>query len=565
MVRVSELSVPGSRTSSGSRIPCPSKRSRKSLMRWIVPVVFGLLLSISAPDAIVAQAPAPPCSIRTGAQQADIFVCAMQAISATHISAEDDSVLWERAIGGLIESLDDPYAAVFTPQQVDAFDEETTGDYAGIGVQISPLNDAVTITAVFRETPARAVGLIVGDQIVAVNGVSSRGWTTAQVSEVVRGPVGSNVNVSIERDGYSAPIDLEIERAQVHVTAVASGWVGDEVGYIHMDRMAEGSAAEMQRALVRLQGAKGIVFDLRGNPGGFLGEALMITDMLLEPGQTLAKASTRVAGQDAPAVESWAAQSLAALPGVPMVILVDGFSASASEIVAGALQDYDRALVVGERTFGKGIVQTVSDLPYGRKLRITTGEWTTPLGRSLHRPRDMQGRPLEGDAGPYPTIQTPAGRDLVAGGGIYPDLEVSPDTLTLQERELLQGAARDSVPLTTRIQEFGFAEAQQARESGQPVEITDADMAAFLAGLQADGLAAELASDPGTRRYLSWQVRRAAADRLDIDRGLDDVGGAMTVQMERDEVLRRAVELVGAADSPMDLFRRAAEAKSSRE
>lgn len=529
-------------------------------MRKTAVIVFGLLLTALDPTTAAGQAgTTPPCSVRTGAQQADVFVCAMQAISATHISAQDDSSLWERAIDGLLASLDDPYAAVFTPEQVDAFDEETTGDYVGIGVQISPLNNAITLTAVFRGTPAERAGMLVGDRIVEVNGVDARGWTTAQASDVIRGPIGTTVRVSVERTGYSAPINVDIERAEVHVTAVSSGWIADGVGYIQMDRMAEGSAAELQGALQKLQAAKGIVFDLRGNPGGFLGEALMITDMLLEPGQKLAQASTRVAGQDEPSVESWLARSLPALPGVPMVVLVDGFSASAAEIVAGALQDYDRALVVGSRTFGKGIVQTVSDLPHGRKLRITTGEWTTPLGRSLHRPRDMQGRPLEGDEGPFPTIMTESGRELISGGGIHPDLEVAQDTLTLQERELLQTIAQDSIPLNTRIQEFAFAEAQQARENGGEFDISEADLDDFLSALEGEGLSSELAQDSGTRRYLSWLVRRAAADRLDTERGLDEVGEAKRIQMERDAVLRIAVQLAGSSADPMDLYRRAAE------
>ena len=203
--------------------------------------------------------------------------------------------------------------------------------------------------------------------------------------------------------------------------------------------------------------ARGFILDLRGNPGGYLDESLRISDLFLPEGARLASAESRVPGEAGRSLdEAWTAETPDQIPGKPVIILVDRYSASASEIVAGALQDHDRALVIGERTFGKGVFQNVFRLTETRHLRLTTGEWYTPLGRSLHRPRTAQGNPMPEDPDTFPVITTQGGRELVAGGGVFPDLEIRNDTLTILEREFTSQAATARVPLSLRIEEFSF-------------------------------------------------------------------------------------------------------------
>lgn len=488
---------------------------------------------------------------------AEVFFGAFRAIRNYHKDAFGDSTLWNKALKGLVKELNDPYATVFTPDEYDDFEENNTGDYAGIGVTITQLNDAITITAIFRGTPADRVGLQVGDRIVGVDEerVTSE-WTIDDASTRIRGPAGTTVDVSVARQGMGEPIPFTIRRDNVHVPAVTADVIRDSLGYVLLDRVARSAAQEVDSALTELEPSAGIILDLRRNPGGYLDEALSLADLFLEPGQTLASARSRVPGDGGETrEESWRAQSAARIPGVPIVVLVDEYTASASEILAGALQDHDRALVLGDRTFGKGVVQTVMRIPGDRRLRLTTGSWYTPLGRSLHRQRDADGRPREDDSeAPDPVVVTEAGRELEGGGGVFPDLTVADDTLKTAERELIQAAGRAGIPLGLRLVEFAFEQAQEARESGTDPTLAPEAFRGFMAGLEEEGLSAEQMQDPEVRDYLEWRIRVQMAERAEA------WGQALEARMERDRVLARAVELLQGANNQSDLFALAREA-----
>ncbi|MGW8266184.1 MAG: S41 family peptidase [Longimicrobiales bacterium] len=494
--------------------------------------------------------------------ESEVFVGAFRSILDYHQTTFNDSTLWENALRGLIEGLNDPYAEVFTPEEYGAFEEDNTGDYAGIGVQITRLNERVTVTAVFRQTPAEEAGMMVGDQIVAVGGTDSREWTTDQARDSIRGAVGTVVELTIAREGLSEPITFPIRRDQVHVSAVQADMVHDSVGYIRVDRVARGSAVEVDSAFAVLQDAKGIILDLRRNPGGYLVESLNMADLFLDLGQTLASTRSRSPGEpNTTSEESFRARLPARIPGKPIVILVDQFTASAAEIVAGALQDHDRAVVLGDRTFGKGVVQTVLPLPGDRRLRITTGDWMTPLGRSLHVPRDLDGRPLPHDSTDIPVIVTAAGRSLRADGGVFPDLVVEDDTLTTAEQSLLIESSRAGVPLTLRIAEFSFEEARKAMEGEGPAELDPRTIENLIRALREEGVAAEALEHPDVPEYLSWRTRIAFEDRVGHE------GHALEFQAERDRVLAKAILFLEGAHTQADLFaavQAAAEASSDR-
>ncbi len=483
--------------------------------------------------------------------EGQVFLGAFRTVLDYHQTTFSDSTLWEAALKGLLEGLNDPYASVFTPEEVAAFEEETTGNYAGIGVEITRLNDRVTITAVFRRTPAEEMGLTVGDRLLSVEGADARAWTVDQARDAIRGPAGTSVNLTVERGGLGEPLGFALRRDEVHVSAVTAGTLQDSLGYIRVDRMARGSAQEVDSALALLAGTRGMILDLRRNPGGYLLESLNMADLWLERGQALASARSRAPGKPGETTsETWYARTPPRAPGRPFVILVDRFTASAAEVVAGALQDHDRAVVLGERTFGKGIVQTVLPLPGDRQIRLTTGDWMTPLGRSLHIPRDMEGRPLHelapGDS--VPTVLTPAGRRLQADGGVVPDFLVADDTLTLAEQRLVLEAARAGIPLTLRIAEYSFEQAQRALDGTGSGEIEPGTLDPFLARLEAEGLSPEVVRDPQNRAYLAWRSRMAFEDRVGHS------GHALQVQAERDAVLAAALRLLGGSKSQRDLF-----------
>ncbi|MFP3949319.1 MAG: S41 family peptidase [Longimicrobiales bacterium] len=485
---------------------------------------------------------------------AEVFLGAFRAIRNYHMDSVSDSALWEMALQGLLEELDDPYAVVFTPEEFEGFQENNTGNYAGIGVTISELNDRITITAVFRGAPADAAGLQVGDYIVGVDGEDARAWSVEEASERIRGPEGSTVDVRVAREGLSESIPFSVARDRVHVPAVTAEMATDSVGYIMVDRVARNSAAEMDSALTHLEDARGLVLDLRRNPGGYLDEALDLADLFLEEGERIASARSRIPGEsDETREETWEAEVRPRLPHVPVVVLVDQYSASASEIIAGALQDHDRALVVGERTFGKGVVQTVMRIPGDRRIRLTTGTWYTPLGRSLHRPRDAEGRPVPGDVEGSTVVMTDGGREIRAGGGgIFPDLPVKADTLSSGEQALVRAAANSEteIPLNLRLAEFAFEQSRALRDKDHldAIDLDPSALDGFLEELVADGLPADVAADQAVRSFLSWRIRGQIANRLERN----DL--ALRIRRERDSVLDEAVRLLEDVDTQTELF-----------
>ena len=484
-----------------------------------------------------------------GALEEQVFLGAIRTILDYHQTTFSDSLLWQEALHGLLKGLNDPYATVFTPEEFRAFQEEHTGDYAGIGVQITRLNDRVTITAVFRQTPAAEAGLLVGDRIVAVGESDAREWSVDQARDSIRGPAGTEVRLTVTREGLPEPLTFQIRRDDVHVPSVTASMLHDSLGYIQVDRMAEGSSSEVDSALLVLRDAKGIILDLRRNPGGAMVESLYMADLFLDRGQTLAAMRSRTPGRaNETSEESWGARLPARIPDKPMVVLVDGFTASAAEIVAGALQDHERAAVLGEPTFGKGVVQTLLPLPGDWRIRITTGDWMTPLGRSLHIPRDLDGRPLTREQDTIPSVVTAGGRVLRADGGVYPDLVIPEDTLRTAEQTLLVESTRAGVPLTLRIAEFSLQEARKAMDGTAPHEVDPGAFETFLDRLRSEGIPSETLDHPHARTYLQWRVRMSFADRLGNTRD------ALEAQSERDRVLASAIKLLEEAGSQTELF-----------
>ena len=479
--------------------------------------------------------------------EAQVFLEAFRTISRFHSSALGDSALWERALQGLIEQLDDPYATVFTPVEYDRFREQTTGNYAGIGVQIGRLNARVTVTAVFRGYPADGAGMIVGDRIVWVEGHDATDWSLDQARDSIRGPPGTVVRIRVARDGIQDPIPMDIMRDNVHVSALEATEIEDGVAHIAIARIARGVAGELAETLTEHDDANSVIMDLRRNPGGYLDEALDLVDLLLAPGQRLASAEGINAWGEVER-QSFQASSPPLLADKPFIILVDEYSASAAEIIAGALQDYDRAVVVGQRTFGKGVVQTVYPLPAGRQIRITTGSWFTPLGRSLHRARHHDGRLVAEDEAEMEHVATASGRMLRTGGGVFPDLEVAVDDPRPEELALLNDANRAQLPINVRIEEYAFELAKDAIAAGGAVRLPSSAFDDLARGLVEEGMDAEVVNNPVARAYLDWRTEVRYLDRADA-RSL-----ALLVQSERDTALAEALRLARSARTPAELF-----------
>lgn len=363
---------------------------------------------------------------------------ALKVIAANYAGKVDYEKITDSSMQSTLWVLD-PHSAYFSREDLKKLDEEQASQFFGIGVSILQRRDGVYVQSIVPGTPADKAGLRYGDRIVAVDGRDARDWTSPEVSKNVRGTKGTKVTVALERVGTDKPVEYEIVRGGVPLPSVRNTFMlPNGVGYIGFTGgFQQTSADEVRESIdtLKKQGMKSLVFDLRGNPGGILEQAVQIVSDFIPAGQTVVSVKAPRSGN---------ARELKTTNGslekFPVVVLINGGSASASEIVAGALQDYGRALVVGSESFGKGLVQRVFRLPYGTGMTLTTARYYTPFGRSLQRDYssgsiyeyyshlDQAGAEGAVDAVPKPKgspVTLPDGRILYGGRGIEPDVRVA--------------------------------------------------------------------------------------------------------------------------------------------
>lgn len=369
----------------------------------------------------------------------------IRVVSDRFVEPVDPADLYDMAVEGLIEQLGDPHTTLLRPEDYSQLRLTTTGNYGGLGIRIDEKDGWITVVQTLPNTPAERAGLRPGDRLIEADGVSMADWTPDDAVRVLRGPKGSPVDLKIVRAGVPEPFPVRIVRDEIHVEYVTSFMLDDEVGYVLQTQFSNNSAEEIHAEIreLRDQGMRGLILDLRDNPGGLLEEGVAVSDLFLDGGSEVVETRSRITNQN----ETYFAERRPVDPELPVVVLVNWYSASASEIVAGALQDHDRALVLGTPTFGKGSVQTLYPVAGGNYLKITTAKWYTPSGRSIHRERDVRPEALVA-AGHAPVSETgssagldaevfytDAGREVYGGGGIRPDLVIIADTLYTPEAE----------------------------------------------------------------------------------------------------------------------------------
>jgi carboxyl-terminal processing protease len=292
-----------------------------------------------------------------------------------------NDALTDGAIQGMIETLDDPYTAYIEPQTADILREDETGTFEGIGAMVQMNDDLLEIVSTFEGQPAEQAGVRAGDIVVQVDDTKIENMSVYEAISYIRGPAGTKVRLKVMREGESEPLEFEITRARIDVPLVKSEMREDGIGYVALYQFDPNATAKLAEAVDGLlqQNPKGLILDLRGNPGGLLNEAVMTPSLFLPNGTPVLierfkdGTETRYNTEYDPIAGD-----------IPLVVLVDGGSASASEIVAGALQDHGRGVLIGEKTFGKGSVQYVHDLSNGAQLRVTTARWFTPKDRAIH-------------------------------------------------------------------------------------------------------------------------------------------------------------------------------------
>ena len=380
---------------------------------------------------------------------ARLFDEVVSHLRRNYVDTLPDSLLYRKAVSGLLGELHDPHTVFLDPKRLSRLDESTSGHYAGVGIQMDVRDSGITVVATLPGTPAEQAGMSSGDRIVEIDGKATRGLTNEEALKTLRGPAGTSVRVMVERPGMMTPLSFTLTRRDIQVHPVQHAlMLPNGVGYVDLTVFSAEAAADLQRATdsLRAAGARSLVLDLRGNPGGLLDQGIGVADLFLDAGQSIVATRGRTPDENR-AFSDRAAQRWATMP---LVVLTDSGSASASEIVAGALQDHDRALVVGTTTYGKGSAQRVFRLQDGA-VKLTTALWYTPSGRSINRPRpdnSVTGEPdeVEPDTSkPRPVFKTAAGRKVLGGGGIVPDVQVSNRKVS-EEDKAMQTALGAKVP-----------------------------------------------------------------------------------------------------------------------
>jgi len=362
-----------------------------------------------------------PSSPTNGAR---LFDEVFDRVQRAYVDTLADSTIYRKAVEGLVSELGDPHSGYLSPALMANLSERTSGRYAGIGAQIDVRDGWITIVAPLPGGPALEAGIRAGDRIVEVNGTELRGVTVEAAQKALRGAPGSVVRTTIERPGMTTPLKFALTRKEVRVRPVSHAMLLDNgVGYVSLAIFSQEAAGDLRRAIDSLRGAgmKTLIFDLRSDPGGLLDEGVAVSDLFLNAGQGIVS----MKGRTADASRSYADRAPQPWPNLPVAVLVDSNSASAAEIVAGALQDHDRALLLGTTTYGKGSAQTVFPLGPSGALKLTIALWYTPSGRSINRPHVDADTPP--DTAPKPKYKTDDGRTVLGGGGITPDIVIPMD------------------------------------------------------------------------------------------------------------------------------------------
>jgi carboxyl-terminal processing protease len=503
-------------------------------------------------------------------RQARIFDDVLNHVRHFYVDSVPESELYKKATDGLLTELKDPYSVLLVEDDFKDLTEKTSGNYAGLGIQIDVRDGWITVVAPLPESPAERAGIQTGDQIIEVDGKSTQDWKSEAAVKALRGLPGSQVKIVVRRPGLADPMPYALTRAAIHVRSVLPGTMFDGgVGYISLNPVSETSANELQNeiAAMKKKGMKSMLLDLRNNPGGLLDQGVKVADLFLDPGQEIV--STR--GRSRGATRQFFDGDAQLDPGLPIVVMVSEGTASAAEIIAGALQDHDRAVVVGTPSFGKGLVQTLYPLGESTALKLTTARWFTPSGRTIQRiatdeidqvrqamadvdPRMQRDSMSDSALKARPVFKTDAGRTVRGGGGIVPDVVVRPDTFTTPEREFVKAVGEKAAAYRDALTGYALELKQQKAIASENFTVTPAMRQAFYERLTKKGVAVTAATFDAASSFideqLGYEITRYSFGRQAENRR----------RWQDDPQLQEALRLLRRAATPKDLLTIAATA-----
>jgi carboxyl-terminal processing protease len=526
------------------KLPIPSTTARARTV-----IVAGTLLAALVTGGWLLQRGARTGTFTTY-EGAKLFESVFRRIQNDYVDPVSDSALYVKSVDGMLYELRDPYSTFLPPDRYARLNESTSGNYAGLGVEVDLRDGWLIVVAPVPGGPAERAGLQPGDRIIEIAGKQTKGWTNEEASKLLRGKPGTSVSLKVERPGVTTPLEFRVQRNTIHQSAVRrTALLGDGVGYIDLKAFSDSTAKELSGSVNALlaRGMKTLILDLRTNPGGLLAQGVRVSDLFLNEGQKIVSMRGRLPETN----REYADTAQQRWPNLPLLVLVDGRSASAAEIVAGALQDHDRAVIIGTPTYGKGSAQTV--IPFGDQggLKITTARWFTPVGRSITRRQSNDDDTDDALPPSRERFHTDGGRIVYGGGGITPDV-----------------VAGDSV---TPVEEVTFMRALGANTSHFRDAVTD--YALFVKGTR--GITTpDFVVTPAMREEV-WN--RMKARGVDIPRSVYDeaeplVSRVIAFDIARyvfgsdaefqrrasvDKALQKAQELAHGAKSEQDLLRRA--------
>ena len=490
----------------------------------------------------------------TPTASARLLASVMERVRDSYVDSLSVDELWRRAAIGLVDELGDPNSTYLPPDRLKKLTEATSGLYSGVGIQADRREGYVVVLAVRPNSPAEHAGVQAGDRLVEADGKPMMGWTMEEARNAMRGPPGTKLRLTVERG--LAKIPFTIERGEIHVSSVSRALVLDgRVGYVLLSTFSDSAREELTRTVdsLRAAGATSLILDLRNNPGGLLNQGVSIADMFLDKGQEIVEVRARGQKRETTFMDSTGQK----WPTMPVAVVVNAGTASAAEIVAGALQDHDRALVLGRTSYGKGSAQNVFELEGGGGLKLTTARWYTPSGRSISKAlkSDTAVRPIN-DRAERPVFKTDGGRKVFGGGGIAPDLAAGDSAPPLAERNFVLALGSSAATFREVMKNYAAAELRRGTLKDTLFTVTPA---------MRDGLYKAAAAKGVDVPRPIYDDAQSLVDRQlgnELARQAFGLGYAGRRLVRNDKVVQRAAELLRRAADPKTLLERVVAADS---
>ncbi|MGQ9678425.1 MAG: S41 family peptidase [bacterium] len=459
----------------------------------------------------------------------------------TYVEQVNSDKLIREGVQGMLQALD-PYSEFLDETDYKELRIRTEAQFGGIGIHLGMVEEQLTVISPIEGTPAAKAGIRAGDRIAEIEGKSTQGFTTEDAVKLLRGEPGTKVRIKVARPGVSELISFELTRAIINIKSIPYfGMLTKDIGYIRLADMSRAASRDMLQAIDSLfgSGAKKLIFDLRSNGGGLLQEGKEVVDIFLGPGKLVVRTKGRVPETN----NDFVAEKEAIHGDYPLVVLVDRGSASAAEIVAGALQDWERAVIVGDTTFGKGSVQTIHPLGPEIGMKITTAYWYTPSGRCINKPREKSSVVLKDttkDSRKSFRTLGPLHRNLYGGGGIAPDIYLAPEKIT---------------GLAARVPRSSFFDFATEYVNSHPGLTMDFQANEQVLAQFKEFLRIKKKIEFTDNEFDSSQDVVAEMIEIEIGGKIDGLHGEYQMRLRRDSYVKKAVELLKSAQTTEDILR----------